>query len=346
MSPISDLARRRQPSRIAFHDNHPPVADLRAEALDGLSRLQKRLSPKYFYDREGSLLFDAITELPEYYPTRTEVGILRRYGAEMAQQMGRGQLLAELGSGSSLKIQVLLAALEPAVYMPVDISKEHLIASAESLAERFPGLTIHAVCADYSGPFDLPLAVHAGARAAFFPGSSIGNFEPAQAAALLARVGWLLGPGGRLLVGVDLVKDVAVLEAAYNDAQGVTAAFNLNLLARMNRDLGADFDPDAFEHRAFYNSAPGNGTTVTPGRIEMHLVSRVPQQVRIGEQIISFVAGETIHTESSYKYRRPEFATLAHAAGFATEQVWLDPDALFSVHLLRFDPGHEVEATA
>ena len=336
MRPMTVRDRRRRPSRIGFHDHHPPVSDLGAEVVEGLSAPVKRLPPKLFYDREGSLLFDAITELPEYYPTRTEIGILRHHGDEIAGRMGRGQLLVELGSGSSLKIQILLAALQPALYMPVDISKEHLIASAETLAERFAWLTVEAVCADYSCPFDLPLDVHEGERAAFFPGSSIGNFEPAEAIALLCRVGRVLGSRGRLLIGVDLVKDLAVLEAAYNDAQGVTAAFNLNVLARINRELGADFDLDAFEHRALYNPAPGTGTTISPGRIEMHLVSRTRQRVRIGERIITFAAGETIHTESSYKYRLSEFAALAGEAGFLTEQVWLDPDERFSVHLLRF----------
>lgn len=321
--------------RIAFHDYHPQVADLRAEVLDGLSRPRKRLPPKLFYDRHGSQLFDAITELPEYYPTRTEIGILRRDGREIADAMGRGQLLVELGSGSSLKIQVLLEALQPALYMPVDISKEHLLASAEILAGRFPGLEVHAVCADYSGPFDLPLEGYDGERAAFFPGSSIGNFEPTEAVALLARIGQLLGRGGCLLIGVDLVKDLKVLEAAYNDAQGVTADFNLNLLTRINRELGADFDLDAFEHRAFFNPDPGSGGAVSPGRIEMHLISRADQRVRIDGRDLDFAAGETIHTECSYKYRLSEFVDLAREAGFTTERVWTDPLGLFSVQLLR-----------
>ncbi len=322
-------------SRVTLYDHHPTPADLRAEVLQGLSQTQKCLSPKFFYDRKGSRLFDAITELPEYYPTRTEIGILREHGAAMAELIGKGRVLIELGSGSSLKIQILLAALGPAVYVPVDISKDHLLASASTLAERFPWLSIRAVCADYSGPFDLPLEPDWDARAAFFPGSSIGNFEPAQAQALLERVGEVLGPGGRLLIGVDLVKDRAVLEAAYNDSGGVTADFNRNLLARINREIQGDFDLDAFEHRAFFNPDPDPRSPAGPGRIEMHLVSNRGQRVRIGHRTIAFRAGESIHTENSYKYDLPGFGRLAADARFVTEQVWTDQGSLFSVHCLR-----------
>jgi dimethylhistidine N-methyltransferase len=336
------------PARIDFHDLHPSSADLRVEVWDGLSRPQRSLPPKLFYDRAGSRLFDAITALPEYYPTRTEIGILRAHGAAMAERVGRGQTLIELGSGSSLKIRILLAALRPALYMPVDISREHLLASALALAERFPRLAIRAVCADYSAPFDLPPGAETGARAAFFPGSSIGNFEPQAAIALLSRVAAMLGPGGRLLIGVDLVKDPLVLHAAYNDAAGVTAAFNRNLLARINRELKADFDLSAFAHRAFYRpldaaeaavgarSGPGDGL----GRIEMHLESRRDQRVRIAGRDFDFRVGESIHTESSYKYGLGSFRGLAAQAGFATLQVWTDPKLLFSVHCLKVaDPA-------
>jgi len=242
----------------------------------------------------------------------------------------------ELGSGSSLKIQILLSALAPAVYVPVDISRDHLLASAQALAERFPALTIHAVCADYSAPFDLPLRRDRHTRAAFFPGSSIGNFEPGSAAALLGRVGAMLGEGGRLLIGVDLVKDRARLEAAYNDAAGVTAEFNLNLLGRINRELGSDFDLDGFAHRAFFNPSPDPAAPHGPGRIEMHLVSRRDQRVRVGDRVFGFREGESIHSESSYKYDLEGFRRLASGAGFVTEQVWTDPGRLFSVHCLRY----------
>ncbi|SDY42352.1 dimethylhistidine N-methyltransferase [Allochromatium warmingii] len=314
-------------SRIRFFDFHPTTADVRVEVLAGLSQPHKRLPPKLFYDQYGSRLFDAITELPEYYPTRTEIQILRDHGAEMADQLGLGCVLIELGSGSSLKIQTLLAALQPRIYIPVDISKAHLLESAQALADRFPDLAIRAACADYSGPFELPLEPDWRDLAAFFPGSSIGNFDPEDACAFLKRVGRVLGPGGRLLIGVDLKKDRAVLDAAYNDAQGVTAAFNLNLLTRLNRELGAEFEVDAFRHRAFFNE--------TASRIEMHLVSRGNQRVRVAGQVFDFRLGESIHTENSYKYGIEDFQRLARSAGYIAEQVWTDANALFSVHCLR-----------
>jgi dimethylhistidine N-methyltransferase len=320
------LERAATAGRVHFHDLHPTPADIRTEVLAGLALPQKRLSPKYFYDAEGSRLFDAICELPEYYPTRTEIGILHRYGGEMASRLGRDALLIELGSGSSLKIRTLLEALRPAVYMPVDISGEHLLHSAQDLAAAFPDLVIHAVCADYSTAFVLPLDHHEHPRVAFFPGSSVGNFEPPAAARFLERVGQVLGPGGRLLIGVDLVKDIRRLTAAYNDADGVTAAFNLNLLARINRELGADFDVDAFRHDAFFNAELS--------RIEMHLVSTRPQRVQVAGQSFDFTEGETIHTECSYKYRIDGFHALAAESGFTAEQVWTDSDDLFSVHCL------------
>lgn len=313
-----------------FYDLHPTPADMRAEVLAGLALPQKRIAPKFFYDAAGSRLFDAICNLPEYYPTRTEIDILRTHGAAMAARLGREALLIELGSGSSLKIQVLLEALRPAVYMPVDISRAHLLDSAGRLAGDFPGLAVHAVCADYSVPFVLPVEDHEHPRVAFFPGSSVGNFEPADAERFLRRVGALLGPGGRLLIGVDLRKDLALLEAAYNDAAGVTAAFNLNLLTRFNRELGADFDLAGFRHQAFYNQ--------TEGRIEMHLLSSRPQQVQIGDARFAFREGESIHTECSYKYSIPGFHALARRAGFLPEAVWTDPVPLFSVHCLVYRP--------
>jgi dimethylhistidine N-methyltransferase len=210
--------------------------------------------------------------------------------------------------------------------MPVDISKEHLLRSAEDLAAAFPGLDVHAVCADYSSAFVLPVDHHDHPRAAFFPGSSVGNFEPEAAARFMARVGQILGPGGRLLIGVDLIKDRHRLEAAYNDADGVTAAFNLNLLTRINRELGADFDLDGFRHEAVFNAGLS--------RVEMHLISTRPQQVTLAGETFSFTEGESIHTECSYKYRIDGFHALAAEAGFAAEQVWTDPNELFSVHCL------------
>jgi dimethylhistidine N-methyltransferase len=315
---------------ITFHDLHPTQADLRAEVLDGLAQPHKRLSPKLFYDAEGSRLFDAICELPEYYPTRTEIAILREYGAEMARRLGREALLVELGSGSSLKIRVLLEALRPAVYMPVDISSEHLMISAKALAATFPGLEVHAVCADYSAPFELPVDDHEHPRAAFFPCSSIGNFDPAEAELLLRRVGSILGPGGRLLIGVDLVKDRARLERAYNDAAGVTAAFNMNLLSRINRELAGRFELSRFRHDAFFNAEQS--------RIEMHLISTCDQRVEVAAQRFDFSEGESIHTESSYKYSIEGFQALAARAGYQAEQVWTDREQLFSEHCLVYRP--------
>ncbi|MBK1645643.1 L-histidine N(alpha)-methyltransferase [Thiocapsa imhoffii] len=321
--------RQARPSRgsVRFFDYRPTPADVRAEVLNGLALVQKRLSPKLFYDQRGSQLFDAITELPEYYPTRTEIEILRVHGSEMADRLGRDNILIELGSGSSLKIQTLLAALQPRVYLPVDISREHLLESAHALAARFPDLTIHAACADYSAPFQLPLDPEWTDLAAFFPGSSIGNFDPADAHQLLNRIAQVLGSGGRLLIGVDLPKSPAILNAAYDDAQGVTAAFNLNLLVRINRELEGDFDLDHFSHRAFFNTRES--------RVEMHLVSRIDQRVRVAGQLFHFQKGETIHTESSYKYPLEVFHRIAAEAGLQAEQVWTDDQDLFSVHCLR-----------
>jgi dimethylhistidine N-methyltransferase len=313
--------------QYAFHDYHPPAADLLGEVLNGLACQPKRLSPKFFYDRRGSQLFDAITRLPEYYPTRTEIGILRAQGEAIAAHLGKDSVLIELGSGSPLKIRVLLDSLRPAVYMPVDISSDHLRDSASHIARDYPDLQVEAVCADYSAGLQLPDIPQKYVRAAFFPGSSIGNFEPAAAVELLRDVGEDLGPGGAMLIGVDLEKDRQQLEAAYNDSQQITAAFNLNLLTRINREADADFDTGRFDHRAFYND--------TEGRIEMHLVSNCTHQVRVDGHHFRFEAGETIHTENSYKYSVGGFHELSAEAGYEVEQVWTDPDELFSVHCLR-----------
>jgi dimethylhistidine N-methyltransferase len=312
---------------VRFYDLHPPQTDTQAEVLAGLSRIPRRLSPKFFYDRRGSELFEAITETPEYYPTRTELALLEQHGEEMAALLGRSCLLVELGSGSSRKIRLLLDALQPAAYMPVDISRDFLLDAAHELAGEYPQVEVHATCADYSLGLELPWCPEAMPRAAFFPGSSIGNFEPSQAQQLLHQLACALGPGAHLLIGVDLQKDPAILDRAYNDAQGLTAAFNLNLLARINRELGADFNLDAFSHHAFYNAAAG--------RVEMHLLSLATQQVHIGDKQINFFRGDGIHTENSYKYTLEGFQRLAEAAGFTPVKVWTDADKLFSVHCLR-----------
>lgn len=313
---------------VRFYDYHPPVTDFRTEVISGLTQSPKQLSPKYFYDQRGSELFEAITELPEYYPTRTELGILEDKGEEIAEFLGEDCALVELGSGSSRKIRVLLDALQPAAYVPMDISRDHLLDAAHALANDYPELEVHAACTDYSNDLRIPDLPEHMARAAFFPGSSIGNFEPEEAGRLLNRLGQALGENGRLLIGVDLKKQDQILHAAYNDEQQVTAAFNLNLLERMNRELGADFDIDGFEHRAWFNEAQG--------RIEMHLVSKLQQRICVGDTAIDFQEGESVHTESSYKYSVEEFQSLAEGSGFASDEVWTDDKDLFSVHCLRY----------
>ena len=315
------------PVNLHFCDLQPSAENFRSAVMDGLGRSPKRLPPKFFYDEQGSRLFDAITQLPEYYPTRTEIGLLRRHGQEIAERLGSGLLLIELGSGSDVKIRVLLHALHPSAYMPIDISAQHLYRSGLAIAEDFPDLQVHAVCADYSAPLRLPEVVHIYPRAAFFPGSSIGNFEPGQAGSLLERIASVLGPGGRLIIGVDLKKDAGILDVAYNDAQGVTAAFNRNLLVRINRELEADFDLGAFDHHAFYNAEQG--------RVEMHLMANSPQQVHINGHRFDFREGEGVHTENSYKYSVAEFRTMAKKAGYVSERVWQDERNLFSLHCLR-----------
>lgn len=312
---------------IRFYDLHPPMADFKQEVLTGLQTQPKALSPKFFYDKKGSVLFDKITELPEYYPTRAELDILQTHCDEMADLLGDDCLLVELGSGSSQKIRTLLQTVKPAAYMPMDISKQHLLDAAQTLSQDYPELEIHATCADYSNDFDLPYRPEHLSRAAFFPGSSIGNFDPQHAQTLLQRVAKSLAQDGKLLVGVDLKKEPDVLNAAYNDKQGVTAAFNLNLLNRINRELEGNFDLTNFYHHAFYNE--------TQGRVEMHLVSLAQQQVSIGQQDFEFCAGESIHTENSYKYSVSQFHQLAAKAGFKPVKSWTDEQHLFSVHCLQ-----------
>lgn len=312
---------------IEFHDLHPAPADLAAEVLAGLRRRPRSIPPKFFYDSEGSRLFDAITATPEYYPTRVELEILRSHAAEIAERVGSGSLLVEPGGGSCAKVRILLEGLRPCAYVPMDISREHLRLAAEQVAAEFPWLEVHASCTDFTRLMELPASAPDGPRVAFFPGSSIGNFHPPEAASFLSAVARLVGSGGFLLIGVDLKKDRALLDAAYNDAAGVTAAFNLNLLARLNRELAADFDLAAWRHRAFYLESSG--------RIEMHLVSEREQSVQVADASFCFTAGETIHTENSYKYSVGEFQGLAHSASFRSLAVWTDPDRLFSVHLLR-----------
>lgn len=314
--------------RFAYHDLQPRHDSFLAEVVQGLSGTQKHIPSKFLYDLRGSQLFEEICDLPEYYPTRAETDILREHSREMADLAGDGCLLIEYGSGNSRKTLILLDELNPAAYLPVDLAADQLRHSAASLAYIYPGLKVVAVCADYTRPMRLSGldGVLARRRVVFFPGSTIGNFTPAEARQFLANAASLVGPGGAMLVGVDLKKDPALLHAAYNDSQGVTAAFNLNLLARMNRELGANFEPAAFRHYAFYNTLES--------RVEMHLVSLKTQRVDLPGLKLVFREGETIHTENSYKYTVEEFQRLASEAGFAPAQVWMDAERQFSVHYL------------
>jgi len=296
-----------------------------SDVLSGLGARQKFLAPKYFYDERGSQLFEQITELAEYYPTRCELAILREHNADIARVFGPKTALVEFGSGSTRKVRILLdAATTVDAYVPVDISAEMLWQEARQLQHDWPRLRVLPVAADFTRPFRLPSAIVGLARAGFFPGSTIGNFEPQDAAAFLRHAGRMLGTRATLIVGVDLVKDAKILNAAYDDAAGVTAQFNLNLLTRINRELGADFDRDAFSHRAFYNNERR--------RIEMHLVSGRRQKVNIAGQVIEFAAGETIHTENSYKYTIESFGLLAQSAGWTPVAAWTD--GYFSVQAL------------
>lgn len=297
-----------------------------ADVLAGLTARPKSLPPKYFYDLAGSALFERITELAEYYPTRCEIGILQGRAPAIASMFPHGCALIEFGSGSSRKARILLrAAATVEAYVPVDISGDFLQQDLTQLKRDLPHLSVHPLVEDFTKPFAIPPDLAGLPRVGFFPGSTIGNFEPEEAARFLRHIGAVLGAGSLLIVGIDLVKDEETLRRAYNDAEGVTAKFNLNLLARINRELGADFDIAAFEHRAFFNRASS--------RIEMHLVSKSPQQVRINGAMIDFRAGETIHTESSYKYTVEAFQALARGSGWSPVTAFTD--GMFAVHALR-----------
>ncbi len=310
-----------------------PSADVSTErdgflrdVLAGLTAPDKSLPCKYLYDAHGSQLFDAITELDAYYPTRTETAILTEHGSGIARAIGPHVRVIEYGSGSSIKTRLLLDALDrPASYVPLDISAEHLAASAERLQAEYPDLPITPVVADYTSDFDLPDAP--GDRTLlFFPGSTIGNFDPGEARDFLTSMRSVIGGDGAVLIGVDLRKDAAVLERAYDDPEGVTAAFNRNLITRINRELSATLDPDGFVHRAVWNDEAG--------RVEMHLVSTRDQIAEVGNVMLSFREGERIHTESSYKYSLDGFARLAAQAGLTIDRVWTDSGERFSVQLL------------
>ncbi|HEY3793327.1 MAG TPA: L-histidine N(alpha)-methyltransferase [Bradyrhizobium sp.] len=296
------------------------------DAIGDLSQRPKRLSPKYFYDATGSELFEAITRLPEYYPTRTELSILRDRGSEIAAIISKGAALVEFGAGATTKVRLLLENCAISAYVPVDISGDFLNGQADALRRDFPGLAVYPVTADFTAPFALPAAISGMPKVGFFPGSTLGNFEPHEACAFLRSARQILGEGAQMIIGVDLEKDERVLYDAYNDAAGVTARFNLNVLVRINRELGGNFDLSAFTHRAIYNRERH--------RIEMHLISKKSQTVRMLGTSIAFRAGESIHTESSYKYSLERLTALARGSGWRPRESWTDAAGMFSVHAL------------
>ena len=308
------------------HHLDEPTSTFARDVIDDLSRAPKRLSPKYFYDAAGSELFEQITVLPEYYPTRTELSILRDHGQEIAAFIPEGAALVEFGAGATTKVRLLLGACRLGAYVPVDISGDFINSQAEALRADYPGLGVYPVTADFTTPFQLPEAVSAMPKVGFFPGSTLGNFEPGEACTFLKSARAILGRGARMVIGVDLEKDERTLYDAYNDTAGVTARFNLNVLHRINRELGGDFDVGAFIHRAVYNR--------DRHRIEMHLISKKALTAEVLGQKFSFRPGESIHTENSYKYSIERFALLARVSGWTLLQTWTDPEGMFSVHAL------------
>lgn len=319
---------------VHFAGAHALQADPRLSAFaedvhQGLARSPKQLLPKYFYDAEGSELFEQITQLPEYYPTRTELSILRDHADDIAALASPGAALVEFGAGATTKARLLLSSGRFAAYVPVDISGDFLDGQAEALRRDLPDIAIHPVTADFMKPFGLPHMIAGVQKFGFFPGSTLGNFDPDDAQAFLTTARGILGHGARMVIGVDLEKDEGLLEAAYDDAAGITARFNMNVLKRINGELEGNFDLSAFAHRAVYN---GNDH-----RIEMHLVSRKAQTVRVLGRAYAFHAGESIHTESSYKYSVPRFRALAESTGWSLRQSWTDMAGMFSVHVLASD---------
>ena len=308
------------------HRFDEPTTAFAGDVIDDLSQQPKRLSPKYFYDAAGSELFEQITLLPEYYPTRTELGILRDRASEIAAIIPAGAALVEFGAGATTKVRLLLEQCAFGAYVPVDISGDFLTAQSDALRRDFPDLDVYPVTADFTAPFALPDAVSAMPKVGFFPGSTLGNFEPHEAAAFLRSAREILGHGAQMVIGVDLEKDERVLYDAYNDAAGVTARFNLNVMVRINRELGGNFDISGFTHRSIYNRERH--------RIEMHLISRKAQSVRVLGHSFSFRPGETIHTESSYKYSLERFTALARGSGWTPRESWTDAERMFSVHAL------------
>lgn len=317
--PQSDLSQRVEDS---VH------SDFATDVIAGLSEEQKTIPCKYLYDQRGSQLFDAICETPEYYPTRTEIALLEEHAEEISDLMGAGAHLIEFGSGSSIKVRIILdAAPALASYVPVDISRDHLMHAASLVSKDYPNLNVLPVAADFTRPFSLPESINTGRKIGFFPGSTIGNFATDEAAAFLSNAARLVKLGGGLLIGADLIKDPKILNAAYNDKGGVTSKFSLNLLRRINREIGGNFDAARFRHQAQYNP--------NTERVEIFIESRDEQTVRVNGSTFEFGAGERIHTEYSHKYNVDGFQDLARKAGFAPRKVWVDAENLFSVHYLE-----------
>ena len=313
--------------RIRFYDHKPKSVSLYEAVIDGFSRPNKSLPPKFFYDERGSYLFDQICDQPEYYLPDIERNLLIRHRHHIADLIGKGRVVIEPGAGSLTKIRLLLEQLEPDAFVPMDISGRYLQAACRDLAEDYPELDIHGVCVDFTHSMPLPDMISDAPRLAFFPGSSLGNFHQHEASQFLSMIRKTIGKDGMLLIGVDTKKPADILNAAYNDAAGITAEFNLNLLHRILNELEADLDVNNFDHHAFYNQ--------NKGRIEMHLVSQREQRVRVGEHDFHFKSGESVHTECSYKYSPDEFISLAAEAGMEPVHYWLAEDQLFGMYLLR-----------
>ena len=310
---------------LLLYDNPPEQQDSETQVLGGLLAVEKSISPRFFYDEEGSKLFTEITRQPEYYLTRTELALLRENTGEISELVGKNSLLIEYGSGNSEKIRILLESLRPKVYAPIDISRNYLTKAADAVNEEFRWLEVRAICLDYTVKFELPFVVEARSIA-FFPGSSIGNFSREEALQFLKRVKHLVGDDGGLLIGVDLKKDADTLNAAYNDANGVTEKFNLNILCHLNREFSGDFNPGGFSHLAEYNTQEGC--------IQMFLKSKSDQVVNLAGHEIYLSEGETIHTENSHKYSLAEFHEMADAAGFVQHRCWCDARNWFAVFYL------------
>ena len=316
-------------SGFEFYDLKPAAPRVQEEVSAGLNQRQKTLPPKYFYDEQGSLLFDEITTLPEYYLTRTEIGILQKRRAEFADALKKGSWLLEYGVGSGNKSRILLDAIEPSAYVPVDISSDPLLELARCIHDEYKEMSVYPICADFTNSFELPSAMNGKEKVAFFPGSSIGNFSRSEACEFVGNIARVVGVGGSLVLGVDTRKPASIVEPAYNDSRGITAKFNKNMLKHLNYRLGTNFRLDLFDHKVNYLEVEGC--------LEMHLVCRREHIVEVGQETFLIRQGESICTERSYKYSREEVEDLATSAGFMLDQIWTDTDQKFMVALLRVE---------